>query len=78
MTTLVRLVKKWRLDLLMRDREITDQVVAKRLGVTPRTVARWREAQVLPSTINVDRFDALLKLLNCSRNELWDNEDVHE
>ncbi len=72
--TLVRLVTKWRLDLLMRDRDISNEVVAKRLNVSARTVARWREAETMPKTINVDMFDVLLELLDCSRGELWDND----
>lgn len=74
MTTVVALKTTWRLDLLMRDRGVTNEDVARRTGVSTRTVARWRQAKTIPSTINVITFDVLLEILQCTREELWVKE----
>lgn len=74
MTTVVALKTTWRLDLLMRDRGVTNEDVARKTGVSARTVARWRQAKTIPSTINVITFDVLLEMLQCTREELWVKE----
>jgi|GEM_PF-5425063 DNA-binding Xre family transcriptional regulator len=72
----IALMSEWRLSLLMHDRGLKDEDVAERLGeITgkyrhPKTIARWRLAETKPK-IDVDDFDALCQVLNCSRNELW-------
>ena len=74
MLSAVVLKNTWRLDILMRDRSITNEDVARRTGFSTRTVARWRQAKTIPSTINVETFDTLLEMLECSREELWAKE----
>ena len=67
---------KWRLDLLMRDRGLKDEDVARTLAEKtgkqkhPKTIARWRLSKNKP-TIDFEEFNALCSVLCCSSEELW-------
>ena len=69
----------WKLRSLMADRKITNQELADRLlkeTGRPRhrqTITRWRNSDKMP-LIDGDDLDALLKILECSRDDLLGKE----
>ena len=72
----LELESDWALDLLMRDRGLKDEDVAKRLAAItgtskhPKTIGRWRLSETKP-TIDVDEFNALCSILRCTQAQLW-------
>lgn len=52
-------------------KKITQEVIAKKMGVTVATVSRWETGEMLP---RASRLKQLAKVLGCSVNRLLKQE----
>ena len=72
-------VTGWNLRVLMAEKRLTNQQVADGIGRIAggkrhwKTVSRWRQMDEMPS-INGKELDALLEILECTRDELLGKE----
>lgn len=57
---------------LRRIHDVTQKQVADALGVTVQTISNWEVGRVEPK-LTIRQFKALLKILQCSADELPDD-----
>lgn len=59
---------KWRLAVLMADREVDYRELAERTGMHPGTVSKLKNN--LPARLDMETLKALCKALNCQPGDL--------
>ncbi|MHC5763099.1 helix-turn-helix transcriptional regulator [Nostoc sp. UIC 10630] len=61
---------KWRLAVLMADREIDYKKLAQMTGLHPVTVSKHKNIRVMPERLDRDTLEKYCKALNCQPGDL--------
>jgi putative transcriptional regulator len=61
---------KWRLAVLMADREVDYKQLASVTGLHPVTVSKHKNARVMPSRLESETLEKYCKALKCQPGEL--------
>ena len=61
---------KWRLTVLMADREIDYKKLAQMTGLHPVTVSKHKNIRVMPERLDRDTLEKYCKALNCQPGDL--------
>lgn len=60
---------QWKLRQLMAEKRVSNEVLAKALGVHPNTVSRWKQADEMPKVSGAE-LDGICAVLGCSVAQL--------
>ncbi len=61
---------KWRLAVLMADREMDYKKLAQMTGLHPVTVSKHKNIRVMPERLDRDTLEKYCKALNCQPGDL--------